>query len=53
MGRLAAIVELARLLARGRRLWLLPLVGVLLVTAVLLAIVQVVEYVAPFVYTVF
>jgi hypothetical protein len=35
------------------RWWLLPMVGVLLLGGVLISVVQVVEYAAPFVYTIF
>jgi len=35
------------------RWWLLPMVGVLLLGGVLIGVVQVVEYAAPFVYTIF
>ncbi|MGB0592504.1 MAG: DUF5989 family protein [Myxococcota bacterium] len=35
------------------RWWLLPMVGVLLLGGMLIGVVQVVEYAAPFVYTIF
>ena len=35
------------------RWWLLPMVGVLLLGGVLMSVVQVIEYAAPFVYTIF
>jgi hypothetical protein len=35
------------------RWWLLPMVGVLLLGSVLMGVVQVIEYAAPFVYTIF
>jgi hypothetical protein len=35
------------------RWWLLPMVGVLLLGGTLIGVVQVVEYAAPFVYTIF
>ena len=35
------------------RWWLLPMVGVLLLGGALIGVVQVVEYAAPFVYTIF
>lgn len=41
---------LARSSGRG---WLIPMFGLMLILAVLLVIIQVVEYVAPFVYTIF
>ena len=51
--RLAPLIDLATLLVRGGRWWLVPFVAVIALAAVLLAAVQVVEYVAPFVYTLF
>ena len=39
-------------LATGRW-WLLPMVGVLLLGSVVMGVVQVIEYAAPFVYTIF
>jgi len=45
--------ELAALLWQSGRWWLLPMSVVLVGAAVLLVVVQAVEYVAPFVYTVF
>jgi hypothetical protein len=50
---LGTLGELATLLWRGGRWWLLPMSVVLAAAAVLLVLVQAVEYVAPFVYTVF
>ncbi len=35
------------------RWWLVPMVGVLLLGGVVMGVVQVVEYAAPFVYTIF
>ncbi len=35
------------------RWWLLPMVGVLLLGSVVMGVVQVIEYAAPFVYTIF
>jgi hypothetical protein len=40
-------------LAESGRWWLIPMVVVLGLTAVLLVVVSAVEYVAPFVYTIF
>jgi hypothetical protein len=37
----------------GRGWWLIPMMGMLLVLGVLLVFIQVIEYVAPFVYTIF
>ena len=45
--------ELVVVLGTNGRWWLLPMVIVLMLAALLLMAVQVVEYVAPFVYTVF
>jgi hypothetical protein len=51
--KLATVSELTRLLLRNGRWWLLPMVAVLLLTTTLLVVVQAIEYVAPFVYTIF
>ena len=51
--RASTLAELFRLLREGGRWWLIPMVGVLIGTAVLLVAVAAVEYVAPFVYTMF
>ena len=48
-----AIAQLARHLRGTGRWWLLPMVGVLLVAALLVGIVAVVEVAAPFVYSLF
>jgi hypothetical protein len=45
--------ELYQLLASGGRWWLVPMLVVLAVTSALLVVVAAIEYVAPFVYTVF
>ena len=46
--------EFAQLANRsGRGLWLIPMMGVLILLAILLVVIQVIEYVAPFVYTIF
>jgi hypothetical protein len=45
--------ELCRALAASGRWWLIPMVVVLAASAVLLAAVAAIEYVAPFVYTIF
>jgi len=47
------LVELVTMLARAGRWWLVPLVVVLVLAAVVLVVAQALEYVAPFVYTVF
>ena len=51
--RLATLTELCRLLIQSRRWYLIPFVGVLSVASLLLLAVQIIEYVAPFVYTIF
>jgi hypothetical protein len=50
---LATLRDLFAMLTATGRWWLVPMVVVLLGAAVLLVVVQAVEYVAPFVYTVF
>lgn len=52
-GTTRALFELAVGLTRSGRLWLVPLVGVMALCALLLAVVTVLEYAAPFVYTIF
>jgi hypothetical protein len=37
----------------GRGWWLIPMMGTLVMLGVLLVFIQVIEYVAPFVYTIF
>ena len=37
----------------GRGWWLIPMMGTLVLLAILLVVIQVIEYVAPFVYTIF
>ena len=51
--RAGTVAELLHLLAAGKRWWLLPMAVVLLASAALLVVVAAVEYVAPFVYTIF
>ena len=51
--RLSTVSELTRLLVRNGRWWLLPMLAVLLLTSTLLVLVQALQYVAPFVYTIF
>lgn len=51
--RAGTLVELYQLLVRGGRWWMVPMVAVLGLTAALLVAVAAIEYVAPFVYTVF
>ncbi|MCC7382324.1 MAG: hypothetical protein IT384_10865 [Deltaproteobacteria bacterium] len=52
-GRATTVRELCTLLIENGRWWLVPMVGVLLLSAVVLLAIQVAEYVAPFVYTIF
>jgi hypothetical protein len=51
--RLGTLRELFALLATNGLWWLAPIVVVLLLAGLLLLVVSAVEYVAPFVYTVF
>lgn len=51
--RMGTLGELATYLITSGRWWLLPMVGIFLLGAGLMAVVQLVEYAAPFVYTVF
>jgi len=46
-------VEVAQMLAENGRWWLIPMFAVMLLTSALLVVVQAVEYVAPFIYTIF
>ncbi|MCK6505169.1 DUF5989 family protein [Myxococcota bacterium] len=48
--RLSTIGQLLRRFGRGRRKWMLPMVLLLSVLGLLLAALQAVQYVAPFVY---
>lgn len=50
---LSTVRELYQLLSRGGRWWLIPMIVVLALSAALLVAVSAIEYVAPFVYTVF
>lgn len=50
---LGTLAELAALLWQSGRWWLLPMTIVLGASALILLVVQAVEYVAPFVYTIF
>src|SRR5262249_33730327 len=49
----STVLELASLVRRTGRFWLIPMLAVLGLATVLLLVVQAIEYVAPFVYTVF
>lgn len=51
--RFSTFGELLRMLVGNGRWWLVPFVGILAVTAALLVVVQVIEYAAPFIYTIF
>jgi hypothetical protein len=51
--RLGTVGELMLLLARGGRWWMLPLVLVLVLLGFVLVGLQMMEYVAPFIYVVF
>lgn len=50
---MGTLAELFRALMTGGRWWMVPMVAVLGLAALLLAAVAAVEYVAPFVYTIF
>ena len=49
----ATFAELCRALVEGGRWWMVPMVLVLGLTSVLLIAITAIEYVAPFVYTIF
>jgi len=51
--RMGTVGQLLAMLTRGGRWWMLPLVGVLMLAAVVLIALQSVQYVAPFIYLVF
>jgi hypothetical protein len=51
--RLGTVGELVLLLVRGGRWWMLPLVLTLVVLGLFLVGLQMLEYVAPFIYVVF
>lgn len=51
--KLGTFGELLSMLASSGRWWLLPFAGILAVTALLLVVVSVLEYAAPFIYTIF
>jgi hypothetical protein len=53
MSRVATVIELARALAGSGRWWMIPMLAVLALAGVLLTVVAAIEYVAPFVYTIF
>ena len=49
----STVLEILRLFSTQGRYWLIPMVLVLLMSSFLLVALQVAEYVAPFVYTMF
>jgi hypothetical protein len=51
--RASTLRELQTLFRENARWWLVPMVGVLVASALLLLLLQVAEYVAPFVYSIF
>ena len=51
--RSSVFLELCRALIASGRWWMVPMVAVLALSALLLAAVAAIEYVAPFVYTIF
>ena len=51
--RLGTVGELLALFLRGKRWWMLPLVGLLVCAGLALVFLQSVQYVAPFIYMVF
>ncbi len=51
--RLGTAGALLAMLSRGGRWWMLPLVGGLLLVAILLVSLQGIHYVAPFIYVLF
>lgn len=51
--RSSVFLELCRALITSGRWWMVPMVAVLALSALLLAAVAAIEYVAPFVYTIF
>ncbi len=53
VARTSVFLELCRALISSGRWWLVPMVAVLAVCALLLSAVAAIEYVAPFVYTIF
>ena len=53
VARSSIFLELCRALIASGRWWMVPMVVVLALSALLLAAVAAIEYVAPFVYTIF
>jgi len=53
LGYMGLAVTVGRALAGGGRWWMIPMLAVLAVAGALLTVVAAIEYVAPFVYTIF
>ena len=53
MSKVATVIELGQALASGGRWWMIPMLAVLALAGALLTVVAALEYVAPFVYTIF
>lgn len=53
LGRLSTVRELCSVLVEHGRWWLVPMVGVLMFSALVLLVLHAAQYVAPFVYTIF
>ena len=51
--RLSTLRDLARHFSGTGRWWLMPMVAIFLIAAVLLIVIGIIEYAAPFVYTLF
>ncbi|MFT7582574.1 MAG: hypothetical protein ACI9MR_004256 [Myxococcota bacterium] len=52
-GRFRTVGQLSRMFAGTGRWWLVPMVAVFVISAVILAVISVVQYAAPFVYSIF
>jgi hypothetical protein len=53
IARIQTLFELGALFWANKRWWLVPMVGLLALTALALMVLHAAQYVAPFVYTVF
>jgi hypothetical protein len=51
--RLSTLRDLSRHFSGTGRWWLMPMVSILLIAALLLIVIGIIEYAAPFVYTLF
>ena len=51
--RMSTLVDLTRHFSGTKRFFLLPMIVIFLLAAVALVVIQIVEYAAPFVYTIF